>query len=252
TGIGYLTAVLDRCFAFNTGVVTPLQRVESKPDPGLAIPFKGGDIVSMQRAGLGPGVHLRFDTGAGKVSQHDPLPPTDKLLFSGGHTLSSKVPAGAMSPIGCGFYLAGGGRYNEKYYSYRQIFFALFGVRAMINSAGQTAGAVEGTWQVSIDSLFIGGHSPGGRGSHSTHSSGVNFLHICRFWSSCMSVDEHSPADADLLNDVIDIDDDEQPKLTGKEASQHMLEMRRKIEDRLERRRLKEQLGFDDLSELDF
>src|SRR5690606_2866639 len=110
TGIGYLTAVLDRCFAFNTGVVTPLQRVESKPDPGLAIPFKGGDIVSMQRAGLGPGVHLRFDTGAGKVSQHDPLPPTDKLLFSGGHTLSSKVPAGAMSPIGCGFYLAGGGR----------------------------------------------------------------------------------------------------------------------------------------------
>lgn len=67
-----------------------------------------------------------------------------------------------------------------------------------------------------------------------------------------MSVDEHSPADTDLLNDVIDIDDDEQPKLTGKEASQHMLEMRRKIEDRLERRRLKEQLGFDDFSELDF
>lgn len=69
-----------------------------------------------------------------------------------------------------------------------------------------------------------------------------------------MSVDvAHSQADADLLNDVtLDIDDEEQPKLTGKEASQHMLDMRRKIEDRLERRRLKEQLGFDDLSDLDF
>jgi hypothetical protein len=69
-----------------------------------------------------------------------------------------------------------------------------------------------------------------------------------------MSVDvEHSQTDSDLLNDVsLDIDDDEQPKLTGKEASQHTLDMRRKIEDRLERRRLKEQLGFDDLSELGF
>jgi len=69
-----------------------------------------------------------------------------------------------------------------------------------------------------------------------------------------MSVDvAHSQADSDLLNDSgMDIDDDEQPKLTAKEASQHVLEMRRKIEDRLERRRLKDQLGFDDLSELDF
>jgi hypothetical protein len=30
------------------------------------------------------------------------------------------------------------------------------------------------------------------------------------------------------------------------------LEMRRKIEDRLERRRIKEQLGYDDISDLDF
>jgi len=30
------------------------------------------------------------------------------------------------------------------------------------------------------------------------------------------------------------------------------LEMRRKIEDRLERRRIKEQLGYDDLSDLGF
>jgi hypothetical protein len=68
-----------------------------------------------------------------------------------------------------------------------------------------------------------------------------------------MSVDvADSQVDSDLISDVgLDIDDDEQPKLTGKEASQHMLEMRRKIEDRLERRRLKEQLGFDDLSGLD-
>jgi hypothetical protein len=69
-----------------------------------------------------------------------------------------------------------------------------------------------------------------------------------------MTVDvEHSQTDADLLADAsLDIDEDEPTKLTGREASQHMLEMRRKIEDRLERRRLKEQLGFDDLSDLDF
>jgi hypothetical protein len=69
-----------------------------------------------------------------------------------------------------------------------------------------------------------------------------------------MSVDvEHSQADSDLLSDVNhDIDDDEQPKLTGKEASQYVLDMRRKIEDRLERRRLKEMLGFDGFGELDF
>jgi len=67
-----------------------------------------------------------------------------------------------------------------------------------------------------------------------------------------MSVDDQADNDSDLLNDVIDMDDDEQPKLTGKEASQHMLEMRRKIEDRLERQRLKDQLGFDDFSDLEF
>ena len=66
-----------------------------------------------------------------------------------------------------------------------------------------------------------------------------------------MSGEEHAQ-DPDMLNEDIDIDDDVQPKLSGKEASQHMLEMRRKIEDKLERRRLKDQLGFDDLSDLDF
>jgi len=68
-----------------------------------------------------------------------------------------------------------------------------------------------------------------------------------------MSVDVESQ-DGDLINDVnIEIDDEEAaPKLTGKEASQHTLEMRRKIEDRLERRRIKEQLGYDDISDLDF
>jgi hypothetical protein len=65
-----------------------------------------------------------------------------------------------------------------------------------------------------------------------------------------MSVDvEHAQPDNDLLD--MDIDDDEQPKLNGKEVSQHMLEMRRKIEDRLERRRIKDLLGCDDLWELD-
>lgn len=68
-----------------------------------------------------------------------------------------------------------------------------------------------------------------------------------------MSVDVESQ-DTDLMSDVsIETDDEEPtPKLTGKEASQHTLEMRRKIEDRLERRRIKDQLGYDDLSDLDF
>jgi hypothetical protein len=68
-----------------------------------------------------------------------------------------------------------------------------------------------------------------------------------------MSVDVESQ-DTDLMGDVsIESDDDEAtPKLTGKEASQHTLEMRRKIEDRLERRRIKEQLGYGDISDLDF
>jgi ElaB/YqjD/DUF883 family membrane-anchored ribosome-binding protein len=68
-----------------------------------------------------------------------------------------------------------------------------------------------------------------------------------------MSVDVESQ-DSDLINDVsIEIDDEEAtPKLTGKEASQHTLEMRRKIEDRLERRRIKDQLGYDDIYGLDF
>mgnify|MGYP006217522081 CR=1 FL=1 len=67
-----------------------------------------------------------------------------------------------------------------------------------------------------------------------------------------MSVDVESP-DTDLISDSIETDDEEAtPKLTGKEASQHTLEMRRKIEDRLERRRIKDQLGYDDLSDLEF
>lgn len=61
-----------------------------------------------------------------------------------------------------------------------------------------------------------------------------------------MSVDVDSQ-DTDLIGDNVEIDDDEAtPKLTGKEANQHTLEMRRKIEDRLERRRMKDQLGYDD------
>lgn len=68
-----------------------------------------------------------------------------------------------------------------------------------------------------------------------------------------MAVDVESQ-DADLMGEAsIEIEDDEAtPKLTGKEASQHTLEMRRKIEDRLERRRIKEQLGYGDFSDLEF
>ena len=68
-----------------------------------------------------------------------------------------------------------------------------------------------------------------------------------------MAVDVDHPQDSDLISDTnIDIDDEAAPKLTGKEASQHTLEMRRKLEDRLERKRLKDQLGYDDISDLDF
>jgi hypothetical protein len=68
-----------------------------------------------------------------------------------------------------------------------------------------------------------------------------------------MSVDVE-PQDADLIGDaIVEIEDEEAaPKLTGKEASQHTLEMRRKIEDRLERRRIKDELGYGDFSDLDF
>ena len=67
-----------------------------------------------------------------------------------------------------------------------------------------------------------------------------------------MSVDVESQ-DADLIGENVEIEDEEAtPKLTGKEASQHTLEMRRKIEDRLERRRIKDQLGYGDFSDLDF
>ena len=68
-----------------------------------------------------------------------------------------------------------------------------------------------------------------------------------------MSVDVDHSQDTDLISDAIDSDDDTPtPKLTGKEASQHTLEMRRKLEDRLERKRIKDQLGYDDISDLDF
>jgi hypothetical protein len=71
-------------------------------------------------------------------------------------------------------------------------------------------------------------------------------------WSTHMSVDVDTQ-DSDLIGDAsIEVEDDPAPKLTGKEASQHTLEMRRKLEDRLERKRIKAQLGYDDISDLDF
>ncbi len=63
---------------------------------------------------------------------------------------------------------------------------------------------------------------------------------------------DHSQ-DSDLISDTsIEVEDDVSPKLTGKEATQYTLEMRRKLEDRLERKRIKDQLGYDGLSDLDF
>jgi hypothetical protein len=74
----------------------------------------------------------------------------------------------------------------------------------------------------------------------------------CYYRSTQMSVDVDTQ-DSDLIGDAgIDVEDDVAPKLTGKEASQHTLEMRRKLEDRLERKRIKDQLGYDDISDLDF
>jgi hypothetical protein len=68
-----------------------------------------------------------------------------------------------------------------------------------------------------------------------------------------MSVDVDHSQDSDLISDAsIEAEEEVTPKLTGKEASQHSLEMRRKLEDRLERRRIKDQLGYDDISDLDF
>jgi hypothetical protein len=68
-----------------------------------------------------------------------------------------------------------------------------------------------------------------------------------------MSVVVDHSQDSDLINDAsIEVEDDVSPKLTGKEATQYTLEMRRKLEDRLERKRIKDQLGYDGLSDLDF
>lgn len=67
-----------------------------------------------------------------------------------------------------------------------------------------------------------------------------------------MSVDVDAQ-DTDLIGDSeLSMDEEVTPKLTGKEASQHTLEMRRKLEDRLERKRIKDELGFSDVSDLDF
>lgn len=67
-----------------------------------------------------------------------------------------------------------------------------------------------------------------------------------------MPVDVDHSQDSDLINDAaIDAEEEVTPKLTGKEASQHTLEMRRKLEDRLERKRIKDLLGYDVLADQD-
>jgi len=68
-----------------------------------------------------------------------------------------------------------------------------------------------------------------------------------------MSVDVDHSQDADLISDSIESDDDEAtPKLSAKEVNAQTLETRRKLEDRLERRRIKDALGFDDYDHIDF
>jgi hypothetical protein len=69
-----------------------------------------------------------------------------------------------------------------------------------------------------------------------------------------MSVDVDHSQDADLINDstLETEEEDATPKLSAKEANAQTLEMRRKLEDRLERRRIKDELGFDDYEDINF
>ncbi len=69
-----------------------------------------------------------------------------------------------------------------------------------------------------------------------------------------MSVDVDHSQDADLIGESsIEMEDDEStPKLSAKEANAQTLEMRRKLEDRLEKRRIKNDLGFDSYDDIDF
>lgn len=69
-----------------------------------------------------------------------------------------------------------------------------------------------------------------------------------------MSVDVDHSQDADLINESnLETEDDEStPKLSAKEVNAQTLEMRRKLEDRLERRRIKDELGFDDYDDINF
>ena len=59
--------------------------------------------------------------------------------------------------------------------------------------------------------------------------------------------------ETNFLEDVPDTanNDEDLPKLSHRESNQQLLNLRRKIEDRLERKRLRDELGCDDLWELD-
>jgi len=57
--------------------------------------------------------------------------------------------------------------------------------------------------------------------------------------------------DSTLLDDDRDLDSDT-PITTAKENNQRQLVLRRQLEDRLERRRLKDELGCEDLWELGY
>lgn len=69
-----------------------------------------------------------------------------------------------------------------------------------------------------------------------------------------MSVDVDHSQDADLISESnLEIEDEEaSPKLSAKEVNAQTLETRRKLEDRLEKRRIKDELGFDSYDDIDF
>lgn len=67
-----------------------------------------------------------------------------------------------------------------------------------------------------------------------------------------MSVDVDHSQDADLISETSVDDDESTPKLSAKEVNAQTLETRRKLEDRLERRRIKDELGFDDYDDIKF
>jgi len=85
------------------------------------------------------------------------------------------------------------------------------------------------------------------------NSAGSKTYPLNQLWSNFMSVDVDHSQDADLISETsLETDEESTPKLSTKEVNAQTLETRRKLEDRLERRRIKNELGLDDYDNIDF